>query len=415
MTRRAITLAGAAILIGGAAVVLAQRQQDPPPRTVPGQPIETRPPEKADDKPVFPNQTRAPYQPGVAVDVTVITDKLNKPWSLAFLPDGRMLVTEKAGTMRIVDAHGTISQPIAGVPQVVAMGQVGLLDVALDPAFGTNHRIFFTFSEPVDNGQSFHIAVARAALDENAHALKDVKVIFRSIPDLPSRRNANSGGRLAFAQDGTLFAAIGDRSSSPPWDRAQLLDNHLGKIVRITVDGQAAPGNPFASKQGALPEIWSIGHRTEEGLTFDASGHLWETEHGPRGGDELNKIEKGKNYGWPVIVHGIDYPGSHIGENISEKAGMEQPIYYWDPVIAPSGLAVYHGSLFPTWEGSILVGALRGMRISRLTMKNDRVVSEEPLLYDQHSRIRDVRVAPDGAVYVLTDTDGKLLVLKPKK
>ena len=415
MTRRALTLAGAAILIGGAAIVVAQRQSDPPPRKVPGQPIETRPPEKPDDKPVFPGQTRAPYQPGVPVDVTVITDKLNKPWSLAFLPDGRMLVTEKPGTMRIVDAQGTISGPLSGVPQVVAVGQVGLLDLALDPAFGTNHRIFFTFSEPADNGDNFHIAVARATLDEKAPALQDVKVIFRAIPDLPRRLNANSGGRVAVARDGTLFVTIGDRSSSPPWDRAQLLDNHLGKIVHITAEGTAAPGNPFASRTGALPEIWSIGHRTEEGLAFDASGQLWETEHGPRGGDELNRIEAGKNYGWPVIVHGLDYPGSGIGGGLTEKAGMEQPVYYWDPVIAPSGLAIYHGSLFSTWEGDVLVGALRGTRISRLTLKNGRVVSEEPLLYDQHSRIRDVRVGPDGAVYVLTDTDGKLLVVRPKR
>jgi glucose/arabinose dehydrogenase len=414
MTRASVYV-GVAVLAGTTAIAIAQRQPEPTPQLVPGKPIETRPPEKADDKPVFPGQTRAPYQPGVAVSVTTITDKLNKPWSLAFLPDGRMLVTEKPGTMRIVDAKGTVSQPIPGVPDVVAAGQVGLLDVALDKDFRTNHRLFFTFSEPAESGSSFHIAVARATFDENAPALKDVKVIFRAVPDLPRRQSANSGGRIAIASDGTLFVAIGDRSSSPPYDHAQQLDNHLGKIVHLTVDGTAAPGNPFASQPGAKPEIWSIGHRTPEGLTFDASGQLWETEHGPRGGDELNKIEKGKNYGWPVIVHGIDYPGTQIGEGITQKAGMEQPVYYWDPVIAPSGLAFYHGSVFPSWEGDALVGALRGMRISRLTLKNGRVTSEEPLLLDQHSRIRDVRIGPDGAVYVLTDSDGKLLVLRPKK
>jgi aldose sugar dehydrogenase len=415
MTRLSVMSLGAAILAAGVAVAVAQRQSDPPPRMVPGQSIETRPPEKRDDKPVFPGQTRAPYQPGVPVEVTVITDKLDKPWSLAFLPDGRMLVTEKSGTMRIVDAHGVLSKSIAGVPAVLATGQVGLLDVALDPAFRTNHRLFFTFSEPAEHGASFHIAVARATLDEKAPALQDVKVIFRAIPDLPRQRSANSGGRIAIARDGTLFVTIGDRSSSPPWDRAQQLDNHLGKIVHITPDGTGAPGNPFASTQGALPEIWSIGHRTEEGLAFDASGRLWETEHGARGGDELNAIQAGKNYGWPVIAHGIDYPGMKIGEGITENAGMEQPVYYWDPVIAPSGLAIYHGSLFPSWEGNVLVGALRGTRISRLTLKNGHVAAEEPLLFDQHSRIRDVRVGPDGAVYVLTDTDGKLLVLRPKQ
>jgi glucose/arabinose dehydrogenase len=414
MSRLALTSIGAVLIAGASVAMIAQRQPDPQPQLVPGKPLETRPPEKADDKPAFPGQTRAPYQPGVPVDVHVITDKLNRPWSLAFLPDGRMLVTEKPGTMRIVDAQGTVSDPVPGVPDVVAAGQVGLLDVALDREFQSNHRLFFTFAEPVDSGASFHIAVARATFDEKAPALRDVKVIFRAVPDLPRRQNANSGGRIAIASDGTLFVTIGDRSSSPPWDRAQQLDNHLGKIIHITAEGAAAPGNPFASTPGARPEIWTLGHRTEEGLAFDGSGQLWETEHGPRGGDELNRIEKGKNYGWPVIVHGIDYPGTTIGQGITEKAGLEQPVYYWDPVIAPSGLAFYHGSLFPSWEGNALVGGLRAQRLSRLTLKDGKVASEEPLLLDQHSRIRDVRVGPDGAVYVLTDTEGKLLVLKPK-
>jgi glucose/arabinose dehydrogenase len=416
MSRRSLTYLGVVILAASTAVVLAQRRGDPAPRMVPGQPIETRPPEKADDKPAFPNQTRAPYQSGVPVAVTVVTDKLHQPWSLAFLPDGGMLVTEKGGTMRTVESSGAISDPVSGVPKVVATGQVGLLDVGLDPAFASNHRIFLTFSEPAASGDDeFHIAVARATFNAAAKALEDVKVIFRAVPDLSSRRSANSGGRLAVAKDGTLFVAIGDRSSSPPWDRAQQLNTHLGKIVHITADGAAAPGNPFASRSGALPEIWSIGHRTEEGLTFDSNGQLWETEHGPRGGDELNTIAAGRNYGWPVIVHGIDYPGTTIGAGISVKEGMEQPIYYWDPVIAPSGLAIYHGSVFPSWEGSALVGALRGRMLTRLTLKNDRVVSEEPLLVDQHLRIRDVRIGPDGAVYVLTDDSGKLLKLTPQK
>ena len=414
MTRRSVIYLGVTILAVSAVAVLAQRR-DGRPQLVPGQPIETRSPEKSDDKPAFPGQTRAPYQPGVGVEVTVLTDKLRLPWSLAFLPDGRMLVTEKGGTLRIVDAKGAISEPVTGVPRVLAEGQVGLLDIALDQGFATNHRVFFTFSEPSAGGSKYHIAVARATFDAAARALTDVKVIFRAVPDLYSGQSANSGGRIAIAHDGTLFVAIGDRSSSPPYQRAQQLDTHLGKIVHITADGGAAPGNPFASKQGALPEIWSLGHRTPEGLTFDANGQLWETEHGPRGGDELNKIEAGRNYGWPVIVHGIDYPGNTIGEGITEKAGMEQAIYYWDPVIAPSGLVIYHGSLFPSWEGNALVGALRGRMISRLTLKNDRVVSEEPLLVNQRSRIRDIRVAPDGAVYVLTDDDGKLLVLRPKQ
>jgi glucose/arabinose dehydrogenase len=292
------------------------------------------------------------------------------------------------------------------------VGQVGLLDVALDPQFANNRRIFFTYSEPVGESYS-NIAIASAHLD--GRALKDVKVIFRAKPALPARAlSSNQGGRIAIGRDGNLFVIIGDRSKSPPWDMAQRLDTDLGKVIHITPDGDPAPGNPFIGKTGALPEIWSLGHRSEEGLTIDpATGRLWEVEHGARGGDELNTPEAGKNYGWPVITHGIDYPGEAIGAGLTQKEGMEQPHYYWDPVIAPSGLAFYTGNLFPQWKGSLFVGALRGQMLDRLTLDGDKVVAEEPLLVDMHSRIRDVRIGPEGAVYVLTD-DGKLLKLTPK-
>ncbi len=385
----------------------------PAPRLIQGQPIETREPEKRDDKPAFPGQTRAPYEPTTPPKVTTLVEGLKSPWSFAFLPDGRILITEKPGSMRILDKDGTLSQPLTGVPAVSAIGQVGLLDVALDPRFAANHRIFFTYSEVVGENES-NIVVARATLDENARALHEVSVIFRAKPALPRRQSANQGGRIAIGRDGNLFVTIGDRSQSPPWDMAQKLDNDLGKIIHITPDGKPAPGNPFIGKQAALPEIWSYGHRSEEGLTINpATGELWETEHGPRGGDELNTPEAGKNYGWPVIVHGIDYPGETIGQGITEKAGMEQPHYYWDPVIAPSGLAFYTGNLFPEWKNSVFVGALRGQMLDRLTLSGKKVVAEEPLLVDEHSRIRDVRMGPDGAVYVLTDP-GKLLKLTPK-
>jgi glucose/arabinose dehydrogenase len=378
-----------------------------------GQPIETRTPEKSDDKPAFPGQTRAPYQATAPFAVTTLTDKLSRPWSLAFLPDGKILITEKPGTMRILDAGGALSQPLTGVPTVSFIGQVGLLDVALDPHFASNKRIFFTYSEAVGETNS-QIVVARASLDEAAGALNDVTVIFRAKPDLPRTQSANQGGRIAIGRDGNLFVTIGDRSKSPPWDMAQKLDNDLGKMIHITPDGAPAPGNPFIGKPGALPEIWSYGHRSEEGLTINpATGELWEVEHGPRGGDELNTPEAGKNYGWPVIVHGIDYPGETIGQGITEKAGMEQPHYYWDPVIAPSGLAFYTGNLFPQWKNSVFVGALRGQMLDRLTLSGKKVIAEEPLLVDQHARIRDVRMGPEGAVYVLTD-NGKLLKLTPK-
>ena len=384
----------------------------PAPNLVEGQPIETRPPEKEDDHPVFPGQTRAPYHASVPYTVTTLTDKLKAPWSFQFLPGNEILLTEKAGTMRIRDAAGNLSEPLDGVPKVLAVGQVGLLDVALDPKFANNHRIFFTYSEPVGESYS-NIAVARATLD--GHALKDVTTIFRAKPALPARLlSANSGGRIAIDRAGNLFVIIGDRSKSPPWDMAQRLDTDLGKMIHITPNGDPAPNNPFLGKTGILPEIWSSGHRSEEGLTIDpATGRLWEVEDGPRGGDELNTPEAGKNYGWPVILHGIDYPGQTIGEGIVEKQGMEQPHYYWDPVIAPSGLAFYTGNLFPQWKGSLFVGALRGQMLDRLTLAGDKVVAEEPLLVDQHSRIRDVRIGPEGAVYVITD-EGKLMKITPK-
>jgi glucose/arabinose dehydrogenase len=296
---------------------------------------------------------------------------------------------------------------------VSAIGQGGLLDLALDSQFATNHRIYFTYSEPLGETHS-NLVVARATLDEAGGALRDRSVIYRTFPPLPRTLSSNQGGRIAIARDGNLFVTIGDRSKSPPWAIAQNVDTPLGKVIRITPDGTPAPGNPFIGKPGALPEIWSYGHRSEEGLTIHPeTGELWETEHGPRGGDELNTPEAGKNYGWPTIVHGVDYPGETIGQGITEKDGMEQPRYYWDPVIAPSGLAIYTANLFPQWKNSVFIGALRGQMLIRLSLAGKKVVGEEPLLLDQQARIRDVRVGPEGAVYVLTES-GKLLKLTPK-
>jgi aldose sugar dehydrogenase len=424
-----------ACIVGIPAAVDAQQPVTPAPQTqsapnrVDGQPIERRPPEKSDDKPAFPEQTRAPYHASAPFQVTTLIDNLPAPWSLAFLPDGKILISERLpGSIRILDSKGVRSEPVAGVRDLAspAAQDIGLLDVVLDPHFATNHQIFFTFFDFVD-GTNSNTYVVRAKLDEAKRALSDAKVIFRAQPAMPSKRlGGKTGGRIAIAPDGSLFVTIGDRSDSPPWDVAQRLDNDLGKIIHITAEGAPAPGNPFLGKPGALPEIWAYGTRSQEGLAFDPqTGRLWEIEHGPRDGDELNIIEKGKNYGWPVIVHGIDYPGTAIGEGITHKEGMEEPVYYWDPVIAPSGLAFYSGNLFPQWRGSIFVGGLGGTMLDRLTIKNDKVVAEEPLLTDLHSRIRDVRVGPDGAVYVLTDSGtgtvsprtpltSKLLKLTPK-
>lgn len=375
---------------------------------VEGQPIEKRAPEKNDDKPEFPKQTRAPYHSSAPYKITTLIDNMPAPWSLAFLPDGKILLTERLpGRMRIFDPKAGSTVFVKGVTELASPGSkdVGLLDVVLDPRFPANRRIFFTFFDFV-NGTNSNTWVARARLDEANGALQDAKVIFRAQPAMPSKRlGGKTGGRIAIAPDGSLFVTIGDRSDSPPWDVAQRLDTDLGKIIHITVDGSPAPGNPFIGRSGALPEIWALGTRSQEGLAFDPkTGKLWEIEHGPRGGDELNIIAKGGNYGWPVIAHGIDYPGAPIGEGITHKTGMEEPVYYWDPVIAPSGLAFYEGSLFPQWRGSIFVGGLRAMMLDRLTIQDDKVVAEEPLLTDLHARIRDVRAAPDGAVYVLTDS-----------
>jgi glucose/arabinose dehydrogenase len=377
-----------------------------------GQSNETRAPEKADDKPAFAGQTRAPYKASVPVQSVIVTDKLTRPWSVALLPDGRYLVTEKAGTLRIVDKNGALSDSFAGVPAVLAAGQSGLLDIALDAKFASNKRVFFTFTQAREEGTS-SIAIARATLDEPSKSLQDVKVIYTVQPAVPIAQSAQQGSRIAVDKDGNLFVTIGDRSSRGPWLKAQDMSTALGKIIHITADGTPAHGNPFLNTPGTLPEIWSAGHRNQQGIAFDASGQLWEVEHGPQGGDELNMIQPGRNYGWPVIVHGIDYTGLAIGEGITAKQGLEQPQYYWDPVIAPSGMAFYSGKLIPQWTGSVLVSALRGQQISRLTLRDGKVVSEEPLFADENTRFRDVRVDREGAVIALTE-NGKLLRIVPR-
>ena len=371
-----------------------------------GKPIDTRPTEKKDNAPAFPEQTRAPYKKTAGFKVTTLIDNLEVMWSVAFLPGGSIILTERLpGRMRILDTSGKVSQPLAGVSAVASPGakDIGLLDVVLDPDFARNRRIFFSFFNYVD-GTNSNTCIARATLDEKTLSVKDATVIFRGLPVMPSKRlGAKTGGRIVIAPDGNLLMTLGDRSDSPPWDVAQKMDNHLGKVIRIAPDGTVPADNPFVGKSGVLPEIWAYGMRSPEGLAFDPrTGRLWQNDHGPRGGDELNIVEKGRNYGWPTVARGIDYPGSAIG--VTRMDGMEEPIYYWDPVIAPSGLAFYTGNLFPAWKNSLFVGGLRGAMLDRLEMRNDKVVAEEPLLTELRSRIRDVRVGPDGAVYVLTDS-----------
>ncbi|MBU4433880.1 MAG: PQQ-dependent sugar dehydrogenase [Alphaproteobacteria bacterium] len=379
----------------------------------PGAPVETLTANAADQKPAFAGQTRAPGQAlGVAYGVEVIAIDLDHPWGLAFLPDGTKLITERAGRLRLLGADGRLSTPVAGLPAVDVKGQGGLLDVAVDPDFAHNSLIYWTYAQAGDDGNG--TAAARGKLVTGpSPRLDNVQVIWSQTPKL--RSALHFGGRLAFAKDGNLFITTGERSILEGRKQAQRLDGTLGKVIRIAPDGAIPADNPFVGQAGAKPEIWSIGHRNLQGAAIDPrTGRLWTVEHGPRGGDELNHPEAGKDYGWPTITYGEEYSGQPVGEGLTAKAGMEQPVYYWDPVIAPSGLAFYEADLFPAWKGSLLVGGLRG-HVTRMTLDGDRVVGEERLFTEVGLRIRDVRVGPDGAVYLLTDEDdGKLLRVTPK-
>jgi aldose sugar dehydrogenase len=341
------------------------------------------------------------------LEVRTIARGLVNPWALAFLPDGTMLVTERPGRMRVVTAAGQVSSPLKGVPEVWASGQGGLHDVIIDKSFVQNRTIYFCFAERTEGGG--RTTTARAKLNGNGR-LDEVKIIFRQQGPLSSGNHY--GCRIAQADDGNLFVALGDHFTYR--DQAQNLGNHLGKIVRITPDGSVPPGNPFMGRADAKPEIWSYGHRNVQALAINpASGDPWEIEHGPRGGDELNLIGKGKNYGWPVIGYGIDYSGAKI-HDAAARDGMEQPLKYWVPSIAPSGMAFYTGKLFPKWNGSLFTGALRGAMLVRLTVNGNAVTAEERLLENLHERIRDVRQGPDGALWLLTDSsNGRVLRVAP--
>ncbi|OLB71535.1 MAG: hypothetical protein AUI16_23135 [Alphaproteobacteria bacterium 13_2_20CM_2_64_7] len=336
---------------------------------------------------------------------------LDHPWALAFLPDGRILVTERPGRMRLIAKDGTLSPPLGGVPKVFASGQGGLHDVVLDRSFAQNHTVYLCYAEPVDGrGRT---ALARARLvDEGTTRLDALQVIFRQAGPLSSGNHF--GCRIVQTADDNLFLTTGDHFTTR--DQAQNLGDDLGKIIRIRPDGSVPPDNPFVGRAGAKPEIWSYGHRNAQGLVLDpATGKLWEHEHGPRGGDEVNIIEKGKNYGWPVIGYGIDYSGAKIHES-THKPGMEQPLKYWVPSIAPSGMTFYTGDLFAAWRGSLFLGALVSQVLVRLEIDGDKVVKEERLLQQLRERIRDVRQGPDGALWLATDnSSGRILRLAPAK
>jgi|LauGreDrversion4_2_1035121.scaffolds.fasta_scaffold07309_1 glucose/arabinose dehydrogenase len=377
-----------------------------------GAPVETGPKSVPEFEPAFPGQTRAPaVKTRTTLLVTEIADGFNKPWAIAFLPDARMLVTEKPGQLRIVTAQGTKSVAVAGLPRVDARGQGGLLDVELAPDYARSRQIYWTYYELRQGGNG--LAVARGRLvDGPEPRVENVQVIFRMMPTLESTLHA--GGRMVWAPDGKLFVTLGDRSILPGRVQAQRLDSHFGKIVRINPDGSVPRDNPFVGQQGARPEIWSSGHRNILSAALDSQGRLWEVEMGPRGGDELNRPEAGKDYGWPAIGYGEEYSGKPI-HKATQARGMEQPTYYWDPVISPSGMTIYSGSLFPEWRGNVFIGGLSSKALVRLVMDGDRVVGEERLLTDRNARIREVVQGPDGALYVLTDAEnGSLLKITPQ-
>lgn len=369
-----------------------------------GTPVETKAPNAPDQQPAFFGQTRAPQPPQVAhIKTEVIAEGLPHLWAMEFLPDGRMLVTAKQGAMHIIATDGKAGPEIANVPEVLANGQGGLLDVALAPDYATSGKIFFSFSEKRDEGNGTSVASARLVTDsQGGGTLEDVAVIFRQTPSYDG--NKHFGSRLAFGPQGELYVTVGERSDREPRVQAQDLQSGLGKIFRITQTGEAWADNPFAGEAGALPEIWSLGHRNLQSATIDGQGRLWTVEHGPRGGDELNLPEAGKNYGWPEVTYGVEYSGAKVGEGITQMANTEQPVYYWDPVIAPSGMAYYDADAIPEWKGAFLVGGLVSRGVVVLHMENDRVKHEERV--DLGARVRDVKVGPDGAVYAVTEQRG---------
>ncbi|KAA6434828.1 PQQ-dependent sugar dehydrogenase [Rufibacter glacialis] len=414
--KQLVNLALVAFTLAGAACSQKDNQQEETPSPNPVgscTPLENRTANAPAQKPAFAGQTRAcGITSGVALNVTVLAKGLENPWAVEPLPDGSLLVTEKPGRLRLISPTGEVGPPISGLPQVDARGQGGLLDVALSPTFSSDRTIFWSFSEPRTGGNG--TSVARGVLSPDRRSLEQVRVIFRALPTYNG--TMHYGSRLAFGPDNMLYVTLGERSDLAVRPQAQHLNSHMGKILRLTPDGTPAPGNPFISEAGALPEIWTLGHRNVQAAAFDQEGKLWIVEMGPQGGDELNQLEKGKNYGWPLVTYGQEYSGNPVPNSVTAKAGFEQPVYYWDPVIAPSGAQFYTGAAFPEWQGNLLVGSLKDRRLVRLKIEKGRVTGEEHLLTDRGQRIRDVRQGPDGALYLVTDqANGELWKITPQR
>jgi glucose/arabinose dehydrogenase len=399
---------GAGKMPGGRTFILGGRP--PEVEAVVGRALETRDPVGANQSPAFAGQTRAPAtRTQTAIATTIVARGLNKPWSLAFLPKGRMLITEKPGGMRVISPKGEVGPPIANVPAVLFKSDGGLLDLVLDPHFARNRQLYFAYAEPREGGSGLTLASARLSQDESA--LESVKVLLRIEPTHKSV--SHFGCRLLFDEHGKLFMTSGERMDPAIRDQAQDLDSRLGKLLRLNVDGSAAPGNPFAKTAGALPDIWTYGHRNSQGLAWHPkTRELWSIEHGEAGGDELNLIKAGRNYGWPTVAYGMEYDRRPINGGVTSAPGTEQPLYFWDPAIGPTSMAFYDGKLIPEWRGNLFVAAHMGQHVARLVLDGHRVVGEERLLLDQKQMMRWVGQGPDGALWVLTDdADGRLLRL----
>lgn len=374
-------------------------------------PVETRPP-NSNYQPAFAGQTRvAGAKTQTPYEGTVLTRSLNRPWGIRSLPDGRLLVTEKSGVMRIVTTTGQVSEAITGLPAVNASGQGGLLGLALDPEFATNRMVYWVFSEALPDGNLTAVAKGRLAQDEKR--MENAQVIYRAAPAY--KGNLHYGGRVVVNSDGNLFVSTGERSDLATRPQAQQLNSALGKVLRITKNGEAAAGNPFIGRSDARPEIYSWGHRNVQGLALHpVTGDLWESEFGPRGGDELNLIRPGKNYGWATITYGIEYNGQKVGEGITQKTGMEQPVYYWDPVLSPSGMTFYTDNDMPEWKNNLFICGLNSNHIARIIINNNKVVGEERILAGEGQRFRDITEGKDGTLYAVTD-EGRLYRIARKK
>ncbi len=397
-SKQLFTIALGVLIAGGSCSPVKEKKTGPKLAELP--PVESKK-ANTDYQPAFEGQTRAPgIKTETELDIKVLSEGLVNPWGIAVLPDGRLLITENGGTLRIATTSGELSKPIVGLPTVNSKGQGGLLGITTDPDFGNNRMIYWVFSENT-KGENL-TAVAKGRLSDDETTIESPVVIYRATPAY--KGTLHYGGRILFDKNGNLFVSTGERSDLATRPKSQDLSTGLGKIVYITKEGKAVDGNPFSQTEGAMPENYTYGHRNVQGLTLHPeTGELWAGEFGPRGGDEINRIVAGKNYGWPEITYGIEYSGGAINNGLTQKEGLEQPVYYWDPVVSPSGMTFYSGDLIPEWKNNLFIGGLNGNHIVRLKIENNKVTGEERLLANEGQRFRDVQQGMDGALYAICD------------